>query len=156
MSVVRFKKIIFSLFILLIYLKCQNRSEDMSVLRMSKECSIEFVFVLDVKKLGPSLSWLHALQSQEILNRPVFVLDILYRVWTLLNIAENSEQILNSFWTLLNIVENSEQILNIAENSEQILNITENSEHYWTLLKILNRFWTLSFFLNQYILLRFH
>ena len=55
---------------------------------------------------------LHTLQSQEILNRPVFVLDIL-------KITKNSEKILN-------ITENSEQILNIAENSEQILNITEN------------------------------
>ena len=58
------------------------------------------------------------LQSQEILNRPVFVLDILKSVW--------------KFWKLLNILnitENSEQILKIAENSEQILNITENSEH---------------------------
>jgi hypothetical protein len=55
------------------------------------------------------------LQSQEILNRPVFVLDILKSVW--------------KFWKLLNILnitENSEQILKIAE---QILNITENSEH---------------------------
>ena len=50
----------------------------------------------------------HALQRQEILNRPVFVLDILNRV---------------------NITENSEQILNITENFEQILNITENSAH---------------------------
>jgi hypothetical protein len=56
-----------------------------------------------------------SLQSQEILNRPVFVLEIL-------KITQNSEQILN-------IAENSEQILKIAENSEQILKITENSEH---------------------------
>jgi hypothetical protein len=64
-----------------------------------------------------------SLQSQEILNRPVFVLDILKSVWKLL---KNSEKILN-------MTENSEQILKIAENSEQILkilNITENSEHY--------------------------
>jgi hypothetical protein len=56
-----------------------------------------------------------ALQSQEILNRPVFVLDILKSVW--------------KFW------KDSEQILNITENSEPILNIAENSEHYW-------KFWT--------------
>ena len=60
-----------------------------------------------------------ALQSQEILNRPVFVLDILNS----LNITENAEQILNN-------TENSEQILKITEHSEQILNITESSEHY--------------------------
>ena len=75
----------------------------------------------------------HALQSQEILNRPVFVLDILksvWKFWKLLKIAENCWK----FWTLL-------KILNIAENSGQILKIAENSEHYWkfwTLLKILN------------------
>jgi hypothetical protein len=59
-----------------------------------------------------------SLQSQEILNRPVFVLEILKSVWKfwkllkILKIAENSEQILK----ILNI-------LKIAENSEQILNI---------------------------------
>jgi hypothetical protein len=53
---------------------------------------------------------LHSLQSQEILNRPVFVLEILNRVWTLLKIlkkseqSENSEQILNRVWTSLNIL----------------------------------------------------
>ena len=68
------------------------------------------------------------LQSQEILNRPVFVLDILKseHYWTLL-------KILNRFWTLLKIL-----------------------NRFWTLLKILNRFWTLSFFLNQCILHHFH
>jgi hypothetical protein len=47
-----------------------------------------------------------AQQSQEILNRPVFVLDILSRVWTfwtcteqILNITENSEHVLNRVWT---------------------------------------------------------
>ena len=109
-----------------------------------------------------------SLQSQEILNRPVFVLDILKNVrkfWKL-------RKILKRFWTLLKILkiaensENSEQILKIAENSEQILNITEILNRFWTLLKILNRFWTLlkilnrfwtiSFFLHQYILLHFH
>ena len=59
-----------------------------------------------------------SLQSQEILNRPVFVLDILKSVWKLLKNSEKS----------LNMTENSEQILKIAENSE-------NSEHYW-------KFWT--------------
>jgi hypothetical protein len=74
------------------------------------------------------------LQSHEILNRPVFVLDILKSVWKLL-------KILKRFWILLkilNIAENCEQIvkiLKIAENSERILNITENSEHGW-------KFWT--------------
>ena len=60
---------------------------------------------------------LNTLQSQEILNRPVFVLEILKSV----KITQNSEKILN-------IAENSEQILKIAENSDQILKITENSE----------------------------
>ena len=94
---------------------------------------------------------------------------------------------MDRFWTLLNITENSEQILNILNMdwtcTEQIVSITEHywkfwtdsehywkfwtdsehsehglnrfwtllnilsidwtySEHYWTLLKILNRFWT--------------
>ena len=76
-----------------------------------------------------------SLQSQEILNRPVFVLDIL-KCLRILKINKNFEKILNKFWkflkllkilnrfwTLLKIAENSEQILNITENSEQILNI---------------------------------
>ena len=70
-----------------------------------------------------------SLQSQEILNRPVFVLDILKNVrkfWKL-------RKILKRFWTLL-------KILKIAENSEQILKILNR---FWKLLKILNRFWTL-------------
>jgi hypothetical protein len=95
---------------------------------------------------------------------PFFVLDILNS----LNITEHSEHGPNIFWTLLNITENSDQILNILNmdwtDSEQIPNTTEHywkfwtdsehsehglnrfwtdSEHYWTLLKILNRFWTL-------------
>ena len=69
------------------------------------------------------------LQSQEILNRPVFVLDILKSVWKFRTLLK----ILNRFWTLLKIL-----------------------NRFWTLLKMLNRFWTLSFFLNQYILLHFH
>jgi hypothetical protein len=72
-----------------------------------------------------------SLQSQEILNRPVFVLEILKSVW--------------KFWKLL-------KILKIAENSEHCWKFWT----FWKLLKILNRFWTLSFFLNQYILLHFH
>ena len=88
----------------------------------------------------------HSLQSQEILNRPVFVLDILksvWKFWKLLKILKRFWKllkILNRFWTLL-------KILNIAENSEQILKILNrfwkfwtDSEHYWkfwTLLKIL-------------------
>ena len=91
----------------------------------------------------------HALQSQEILNRPVFVLDILkslnidwidsehyWKFWTLLKIlnmgwteSEHSEHWLNRFWILLKIL--------------NILNITENSEHWQNIiLKILNRFGT--------------
>ena len=70
-----------------------------------------------------------ALQSREILNRPVFVLDILKRVWKFWKLLKILK-ILNRFWTLL-------KILNIAENSEQILNI-------------------IFLLLNQYILLHFH
>jgi hypothetical protein len=69
---------------------------------------------------------LDTLQSQEILNRPVFVLDILKSVSKFPKLLK-----------ILNITENSEQILKIAENSEQILNIAENSEQ---ILKILTRF----------------
>ena len=94
-----------------------------------------FSFVVKGVKVifwGVQRRWgLLSLQSQEILNRPVFVLDILKITKNsekILNITENSEQILK-------IAENSEQILNITENSEQILNIAENSEQ---ILKILN------------------
>jgi hypothetical protein len=90
-------------------------------------------------------AWNITLQSQEILNRPVFVLEILKSVlkfWKLLKILKrfwtdsehcwtfwtDSEHCWN-FWTDSENSENcwkfwtdSEQILNIAENSEQILN----------------------------------
>jgi hypothetical protein len=89
-----------------------------------------------------------SLQSQEILNRPVFVLDILKSVWKFWKLLK----ILKRFWTLLKMLNrfwkfwkfwtdsehywkfwtDSEQILNIAENSEQILN------RFWKLLKIRN------------------
>jgi hypothetical protein len=46
------------------------------------------------------------LQSQEILNRPVFVLEILKK-------SEHWLKILNRFWTFWALTENSEQILNI-------------------------------------------
>ena len=97
---------------------------------------------------------LHSLQSQEILNRPVFVLEILNRVWTLWKFWTG----LNRVWTLMTILKSSEQSLNILkflnrvwtllktlEKSEQ----SENSEHYWQFLNsseqsldILNRLWT--------------
>jgi hypothetical protein len=94
---------------------------------------------------------LHSLQKKEIPNRPVCVLKILSRVWTLLNILnrvwahywqflESSEQslnilkIMNRVWTLLKILKKSEQ----SENSEHILN------RVWTLLNILKIVWTLS------------
>ena len=67
---------------------------------------------------------LDTLQSQEILNRPVFVLDILKSV--------------SKFWKLLkilNITENSEQILKILKIAEQILKFWPDSELYW-------KFWT--------------
>ena len=78
----------------------------------------------------------HALQSQEILNRPVFVLDILKS----LNIDWIDSEHYWKFWTW------TEQSLNITEHSEHWLN------RFWILLKILNilnidrtlywKFWT--------------
>ena len=72
--------------------------------------------------------WLPTLQSQEILNRPVFVLDILKSIWKLL-------KILKRFWTLLKILNRFWKLLKILNR-------------FWTLLKILNRFWTLLKILN--------
>ena len=89
------------------------------------------------------------IQSQEILNRQVFVLDILKSVWKfwkllkILNRLWTDSEHYWKFWTnsinseqILNITEKSEQILNITQNCEQILNITENSE------QILNMDWS--------------
>ena len=110
----------------------------------------------------PEWTYIHALQSQEILNRPVFVLDILKILKItknsekILNITEQILKILNRFWTLLkilNIAENSEQILKIAENSEQILNITENSEQILNIIFLLKSIYFTSFsldFLTKY------
>ena len=104
----------------------------------------------------------HALQSQEILNRPVFVLDILksfWKFWKLLKILKRFStllKILQRFWT---DSEHCRKFWTDSENSEHYWKFWTDSEHcwkFWTLLKILNRFWTISFFLNQYILLHFH
>jgi hypothetical protein len=83
------------------------------------------------------------------INRPVFVLDTLKRVWKfwkllkILNRLWTDSEHYWKFWTnsinseqILNITEKSEQILNITQNCEQILNITENSE------QILNMDWS--------------
>jgi hypothetical protein len=56
-----------------------------------------------------------ALQSQEILNRPVFVLDILKRVW--------------KFWKLLQILKR------FWKDSEHYWKFWTDSEHCW-------KFWT--------------
>jgi len=93
------------------------------------------------------LSVLYTLQSQEILNRPVFVLEIL----KILKITQNSEQILKiaeNSQQILKITENSEQILNIAENSEQILSITENSEQIMNNIFLLESIYFTSFSLD--------
>jgi hypothetical protein len=121
-----------------------------------------------------TIAYYTTLQSQEILNRPVFVLEILkilkitQNSEQILNIAENSEQILNrfwKFWKLLKILNrfwtdsensencwkfwtDSEQILNIAENSEQILNITENSEQILNNIFLLKSIYFTSFSLD--------
>jgi hypothetical protein len=88
---------------------------------------------------------LHYLQKIEIPNRPVFVLEILNRVWA------HYWQFFRKLWTESEHSENYEQSLNITENSEKVwtvwkfwtyseqsLNITEHSEH------CLNRVWTMS------------
>ena len=111
---------------------------------MSLNEQYNVITMSDVKqamKTSTKTKWQNrSLQSQEILNRPVFcvrysekslkILKITKNSEQILNIAENSEQILK----ILKIAKHSEQILNITENSEQILNIVENSE------QILNRF----------------
>jgi len=89
------------------------------------------------------------LQSQEILNRPVFVLDILKKSEQILNIlnidrkfwtdSEHSEHWLNRVWTLSEMSEHSEQCLN---RFWTFWTLTENSEHSEHCLKSLNRFWT--------------
>jgi hypothetical protein len=58
----------------------------------------------------------HTLQSQEILNRPVFVLDILKSVWKLL-------KILKRFWTLLKIL-------------NRFWKFWIDSEHYYNSLQV--------------------
>jgi uncharacterized membrane protein len=83
-----------------------------------------------------------------------FVLDILNRVWTLLNI-------LSIDWTC------TEQILIITEHYSKFWTDSEHSEHrlnrFWTLLNITEHseqiHFSLNFsfsLLNQYILLHFH
>ena len=76
-----------------------------------------------------------SLQSQEILNRPVCVLDILKGL------------------KILKITKNFEKILNITKNSEncwKFLKLLKILNRFWTLLKILNRFWTLLNILNRF------
>ena len=73
-------------------------------------------------KIRPDLL---ALQSQEILNRPVFVLDILKSVWKLLKILNRFWK----FWTLLKILNR------FSIDSEHCWKFWTDSEHYW-------KFWT--------------
>jgi hypothetical protein len=74
-----------------------------------------------------SLIWL-SLQSQEILNRPVFVLEILKSVWKFWKLLK----ILKRFWTLLKILNRS---WTYSENSENCWKFWTDSENYW-------KFWT--------------
>ena len=108
---------------------------------MSLNEQYNVITMSDVKqamKTSTKTKWQNrSLQSQEILNRPVFCVRYSEKSLKILKITKNSEQILNiaeNSEQILKIAENSEQILNITENSEQILNIAENSE------QILNRF----------------
>jgi hypothetical protein len=78
-----------------------------------------------------------SIQSQEILNRPVFVLEILNRVLTLLKILNRSEESLNRVWTLLTILKK------LWTESEHYWQFWKSSEHSLNILKILNRVWTL-------------
>ena len=68
-----------------------TKVKDKLLIRTNKQCWITNygTFNSDIKDI------LHALQSQESLNGPVFVLESLNRVWKLLKIAEKSEQSLN-------------------------------------------------------------
>ena len=77
-----------------------------------------------------------SLQSQEILNKPVFVLDILKSVWKFWKLLK----ILKRFWTLLKILNRFWTFWKLVK----ILN------RFWTLLKMLNRFWTLLKILNRF------
>jgi hypothetical protein len=79
------------------------------------------------------------LQSQEILNRPVCVLDILNRVWTLLKILNidwkfwtDSEHWLNRVWTLLKILNIDWKFWTFWTESEQILIILNIDWKFWT------------------------
>jgi hypothetical protein len=74
---------------------------------LEKDQDWQLTITITVKNWSP-----RSLQSQESLNRPVFVQDSLNRVLTILNITEYSEH----YWTC------AEQILNITEYSEQSLN----------------------------------
>ena len=94
-----------------------------------------------------SLIWL-SLQSQEILNRPVFVLEILKSVWKFWKLLK----ILKRFWTLLKILnrswtysenywkfwtdsEHCWKFWTDSENSENCWKLWTDSEHCW-------KFWT--------------
>jgi hypothetical protein len=112
----------------------------------------------------------YTLQSQEILNRPAFVLQILKslnRFWTFWTLTENSDQILNILnidWTESKHCRKRLSILNSigtdSEHSEHCLKSmnrfltfwkvwteSEHSEHCLKSLHILSRVWT--FFLNK-------
>ena len=129
--------------------------------RTKKTSSFSLYFKVEGRRVsGPSPcpSRGTSLQSQEILNRPVFFaryseqsLNITENTEHWLKNAENSQHWLNRFWifwtllkilnslniteqirNILNITEDFEQIrniLNITEQIRNILNITENSEY---------------------------
>ena len=66
-------------------------------------------------------SSLTPLQSQEILNRPVFVLEILKSVWKFWKLLK----ILNRFWT------DSEHCWKFWTDSEHCWKFWTDCEHYW-------------------------
>ena len=81
---------------------------------------------------------MHTLQSQEILNRPVFALEKSEKVWTFWTLTENSGQIQNilnidwTFWTDSEHSAHCQKGLNIRTVSEQILNIPSIVWKVWT------------------------
>ena len=85
--------------------------------------------------LKTRFAFIITLQSQEILNRPVFVLEILKK-------SEQSLNILNIVWKIWTDSEHSEYCLKNLNILNIVWKIWTDSEHCEYCLKNLIRFWT--------------
>ena len=82
---------------------------------------------------------LFTLQSQEILNRPVFVLEIL-KCLKILKITQNLFRIFNNVQNLFKIFSNVQNLFRIFSNVQNLFRIFSNVQNLQNLFRIFSNF----------------